>query len=124
MAISVDTKELKITVAGVNKKKGVKALKDDIKNFHDGLVFDYETSGKLTMSYLSDMEKTTWNKGEKDEYISELKFGVHSMPSTYSIDLQDLYADAINIITELKENFKDFSAEEIHKLIYEKRGSK
>ena len=118
------TKELKITVAGVNKKKGVKALKDDIKNFHDGLIFDYETSGKLTMSYLSDMPKIIWNKGHKDEYISELKFGIHTMPSTYSMDLTDLYADAINIIAELKENFKDFSSEEIHKLIYEKRGNK
>ncbi len=37
---------LKITVAGV-PKKGAKSLKNNIENFHDGTIFDGETSGKL-----------------------------------------------------------------------------
>lgn len=44
--------ELKITVAGV-PKKGVKTLKDDIKKFVPGLVFDGETSGKLQHKHIS-----------------------------------------------------------------------
>ena len=48
---SCDTGELKITVAGVPKKSGVKCLHDDIENFKEGLVFDGETTGKLTHVY-------------------------------------------------------------------------
>lgn len=118
---TANEKKLKITVAGVNKKKGVEALHDDIKNFSDGLVFDYNTSGRLVMSYLSDMPTVVWNKGQKDEYKSELKFGIHAMPSTYSMDLTDLYADALTIISELKENLKDFDAKQIHDLIYKEK---
>ena len=47
-----DSGELKITVAGVPKKTGVKCLNNDIRNFKRGLVFDGETTGKLTHEYI------------------------------------------------------------------------
>lgn len=47
-----ETGELKITVAGV-PKKGVKTLKDNIKNFVPGLTFDGETSGKLQHKHIT-----------------------------------------------------------------------
>ena len=43
--------QLKITVAGVPKKTGAACLKDDIKNFKRGFVFDGITTGKLTHTY-------------------------------------------------------------------------
>lgn len=46
-----DKKDLKITVAGVPKKKGVKCLKDDISNFKKGFVFDGLITGKKTHIY-------------------------------------------------------------------------
>lgn len=46
-----DTKELKITVAGV-PKKGVKSLNNDINNFKKGTVFSGKISGKLQHAYL------------------------------------------------------------------------
>ena len=46
-----DTKELKITVAGV-PKKGVESLNNDINNFKKGTVFSGKISGKLQHTYL------------------------------------------------------------------------
>lgn len=43
--------KLKITVAGVPKKKGVQCLHDNIDNFAPGLIFDGKTTGKLTHTY-------------------------------------------------------------------------
>lgn len=47
-----ETGQLKITVAGVPKKTGAKCLKDDIRNFKKGFVFDGLTTGKLTHTYI------------------------------------------------------------------------
>lgn len=47
---SASDHELHITVAGV-PKKGVKSLKDDINNFHKGLIFSGEVSGKKMHEY-------------------------------------------------------------------------
>lgn len=44
--------ELKITIAGVNKKNGAKCLKDNINNFTVGTIFDGATTGKKTSIYL------------------------------------------------------------------------
>lgn len=43
--------KLKITVAGVPKKKGAECLKDDIENFKPGFAFSGEITGKLTHVY-------------------------------------------------------------------------
>lgn len=42
--------ELHITVSGV-PKAGAKSLNNDIKNFHEGFIFDGKTSGKLLHNY-------------------------------------------------------------------------
>ena len=43
--------ELKLTVAGVPKKKGVLCLDDDINNFKEGMVFKGEKTGKKTHTF-------------------------------------------------------------------------
>lgn len=57
--------DLKITVAGVPKKTGVKCLKDDINNFKPGLIFDGETTGKLEHKYFFIDEIYTDDQGNK-----------------------------------------------------------
>ena len=64
---------LKITVAGVPKKTGVKCLKGDIENFRKGFVFDGETTGKLTHIY---------------QYVNEI----------YMDDNGNLIGDSINLV--------------------------
>lgn len=83
-----------ITVSGVNKEKGVTAIKD-INDFADGLVFDYDRSGKLIMTYLYDMPELVWNQGKYDEYKSSQKYGVHAMPTTYEMKLSKDYKEII-----------------------------
>lgn len=46
------TNELKLTVAGVPKKKGVKCLEDDITKFKKGFCFAGSITGKLQHSYI------------------------------------------------------------------------
>jgi len=47
-----ETNELKITVAGVPKKTGVKCLENDIENFRDGFIFSGEKTGKKLHTYI------------------------------------------------------------------------
>lgn len=70
---------LKITVAGV-PKKGVKCLKDDIRNFHAGFVFDGESTGKLQHTYY--YESDIWI----DKNGNERADSIDLSPTTYVLD--------------------------------------
>lgn len=70
---------LKITVAGV-PKSGVLCLKNDIRNFRAGLIFDGETTGKIQHTYFY----------EDDIYIdqngNERGDSIDLSPTTYVLD--------------------------------------
>lgn len=85
---------IQITVSGVNKDKGAKAL-NDLVEFDDNFIFDDEYTGKLIFKYLSDMQPCTWNKGQSDEYESRYRYGINSQPTTYKMSLADDYIDLI-----------------------------
>lgn len=68
-----ETGELKITVAGVPKKPGVKCLGNDIKNFKPGFIFRGDQTGKLTHVY---------------NYADSICVNQHG----------DIYADSVNLI--------------------------
>ena len=72
--------KLKITVAGVPKKKGVLCLKDDIDNFKKNFVFDGETTGKLQHTYF--YEDNIWI----DENGNERADSIDLSPTTYILD--------------------------------------
>lgn len=71
--------KLHITVAGVPKKTGAACLKDDIRNFKEGFIFDGETTGKLTHIY---------NNAEIhiDEHGNEVADSVDLIPCSYLLD--------------------------------------
>ena len=94
-----DKKGLHITCAGV-AKSGVKALKDDIRNFHKGFVFDYHHSGKLTHIYLDNQEPIDFidYKGKKQH--SEMKYGVVLQPTTYTVGITAEYEALFTSIQE------------------------
>jgi len=75
-----ETNKLKITVAGVPKKKGVLCLKDNINNFHKGFVFDGETTGKLQHTYY--FEPDIWI----DKNGNERADSIDLSPTTYVLD--------------------------------------
>lgn len=83
--------QLHQTVAGV-RKGSVDVLKDDISNFKNGLVYNYDGSQKLIMTYIDNQEPgIVWNKGKYDEYISYNKHAVNAMPTTFTLELADNY---------------------------------
>lgn len=83
--------ELHQTVAGV-RKGSVKVLKNEIERFKSGLVYDYNNSQKIIMTYLDNQPiGITWNKGQYDEWVSYTKYGVNAMPTTFTIELADNY---------------------------------
>ena len=83
--------ELHQTVAGV-RKGSVKVLKNEIENFKHGLVYDYDNSQKIIMTYIDNQQSgLVWNKGKYDEWTSYNKYGVNAMPTTFTIELADNY---------------------------------
>lgn len=86
--------DVHITVSGVNKIEGAKALKD-IHDFRPDFVFDTDYTKKLIFTYLNDMPPILWKKGDYDEYISHQRYGINALPTTYSMSLSDEYTDLL-----------------------------
>lgn len=86
--------ELHMVVAGVGKP-GVKALKNNINNFNNKMVFDYEFAGKLIHSYTRFPENTfpeiTFTDYQGNEYYNTWKCGVVLYPTTYSMSTTDMF---------------------------------
>lgn len=74
------TGKLKITVAGVPKKEGVKCLNDDINNFTKGLVFPGTVTGKLLHTY-NFVKEIYW-----DEAMNECGDSINLSPCDYVLD--------------------------------------
>lgn len=83
-----------ITVSGVNKEKGAKAI-TCLEDFDEDFIFDDEFTGKMIFTYQSNMDSIEWNKGQKDSYISHYKYGINSLPTTYKMSMKDEYVDLI-----------------------------
>lgn len=101
-----------ITVAGANKKKGVSALKGDLKNFKEDLIFDYEQSGRLIATYISDLPKIKYPDG----YISKYTHGINLMPTTYTMGIADDYVILLATAETMRGNFSEIDVEELHKI--------
>lgn len=82
--------EMHLTVSGVNKTEGVKALKD-VDDFSNGKIFDYDYAKKGMLSYLYEQKPVIWQKGQPDEYYSTQKYGVHMQAARYNLSLSDTY---------------------------------
>lgn len=87
-----------ITVSGVNKKKGATQL-NNLEEFKDGYIFDYEHSGSVTMTYLDNMNGICYNRGKYDEFTSFYRYGICSEPSTYTTKLEREYR---TLLAEIK----------------------
>lgn len=86
-----DASGLHITISGVNKKTGVKALHDDINNFKKGLVFNYEEANKLTHYYNDDQDTIIFYDYLGNKQVSSQKHGIVLQPTTYTLGLSDIY---------------------------------
>lgn len=75
--------EIHITVAGV-PKKGAACLKDDINNFHKGIIFNGETTGKKQHTYF-------YNKVYTDENGNETGDSIDLSKCDYLLDDIEVY---------------------------------
>lgn len=97
---------LKCTVAGVSTSTGKNALHDNIENFRKGLVFDYDTAGKLTSIYNDEQEPVIIEdeQGHKDFYDDS--YATVLMPTTYTLNIDNLYERLIEWAGEF-DNIND-----------------
>lgn len=88
---SKKTNQLKITVSGVNSKKGRLALHDDIRNFKKNLIFDYDTAGKNISCYNDKQPNFTFTDCDGNEYTSTQRHGIVLQPTTYNMTVDPLF---------------------------------
>lgn len=88
--------KLHLTVAGINKE-AVTALKDDLNNFKNGVVFDKDEDdvNKLLHTYIDNMPDIAFPDG----YISHQRRGVNLRPNGYRLTLDPTYAELIGALS-------------------------
>lgn len=91
--------KVKITVAGVPKKKGAKCLNDDLKNFHAGFIFDGKTTGKQLHTYFFNNEiKIDKNGNERADSI-DLSPSDYLLDSVRWVNWEELFTEDIEVTT-------------------------
>lgn len=86
--------ELHITVSGV-PKSGAKCLKNDINNFKDSLVFDYETTKKNLLLYTENQELVYLTDYQGHKTQIQDKSGCCILPTTYVLGKSEVYAHSM-----------------------------
>lgn len=95
-AVSIDG-DIKITVAGVPKGNGSKALKD-LNDFRDDFEFKAKDTGKKTIVYLDEQDIDTFIDCNGNEYVNKDKTGCCILPCSYvlgkALDYAELLTDS------------------------------
>lgn len=87
--------ELHITVSGV-PKSGVKALKNDISNFKDDLLFEYKDTGKNLLYYCDKQQEIDLTDYQGNTaHIQDLS-GCCILPTSYKLSKALEYAELVN----------------------------
>lgn len=97
--------EIKITVAGV-PKSGAKALKS-LEEFRDGLVFNYEDTGKNLLIYNDEMDDIILTDYQGNTVLIEQKTGCFIAPNTYELGKALEYANLISDDSSKRAIFKE-----------------
>lgn len=97
--------ELHMTVSGV-RKEAVSQL-NSIDDFSVGFCFDVDYSEKLTLFYNDNQPKVTINKGLPDEWDMPYKYGICTMPTTYTLGITSFYDKTLKDILSEKSKVFD-----------------
>lgn len=87
--------KLHVTVAGVPKKGGAKALHDDINRFRDGMTWDYPDINKVMPFYLDGSNGSYQREFISEGYHSTFKYGINMRPTSYTLDSHKSFEDAL-----------------------------
>ena len=88
--------KLKLTVAGV-PKKGVKCLKNNIKNFHKEFIFDGKTTGKLQHTYFFEPEIWVDKNGNERADSIDLSPCEYKLDDVKTVDWEALWQEDIEM---------------------------
>ena len=68
------------------------------------------------MTYTDEMSTCVWNKGKCDEYVSNQKYGINALPSTYTMGMSDDFLIYLSQLSDFKDNFKNLTNKQLHKI--------
>ena len=85
---------LHITVSGVSKK-GATALNEDINNFKEKFVFNYDNSYKQELYYNNEQKYVTFKDYKGKELTVHQNHGICLKPTTYQLGITDDYRNHI-----------------------------
>lgn len=92
-----DGEDLKITVAGVPKKKGALCLDNDIENFKDGFIFSGTKTGKQTHTYFFSEDIHTDASGNEIGDSIDLSPCDYLLSSVTKVNWQELFDEEIEV---------------------------
>ena len=92
-----DGGELKITVAGVPKRKGALCLEGDINNFKEGLIFSGAITGKQTHTYFFQEDVTIDKDGNEVGDSIDLSPCDYLLSSVEKCDWEDLFNEEVGL---------------------------
>lgn len=107
---------LRTTISGVSKKAGALALKDDIDNFHDDLVFDYKECGKKISNYNTDQSPCFWVDEAGNKYLSTYKHGLNLQPTQYNLSLPQEFYDVLTMLGCLASRWSELSVDDLARI--------
>lgn len=88
---------LSITISGV-RKSGVIAL-SSIEDFTPGMTFEYNTSGRLIMTYTDCQPELTIQDYFGESYTIVQKYGINAMPTSYTLGISADYEDYLILLS-------------------------
>lgn len=95
----IQNDKIHVTVSGVPKKASV-CLKS-LEDFKDGFIFDRDICQKNLTTYLDgDNLQGYINKGKKDEYFCEYKYGINIRNCGYTLGLTQEFKNALENLME------------------------
>jgi len=100
------TDKIKITVSGV-PKQGAIALKNDISNFKDNLIFKSEDTGKKMLMYNDFQEDIFVTDYQGNEDLIHEPSGVAIVPATYELNKSYEYTEFLNDNSEARAIYKE-----------------
>ena len=98
--------EVKITVSGV-PKKGAVAVKNDLRNFTDNLLFKFEDTGKNMLMYNDTQEDFEITDYQGNIDLISQRTGACIVPATYELNKSIEYADFLDENSEERAIYKE-----------------
>lgn len=98
--------EIEITVAGVPKGNGSKALKD-LNDFRDNYEFKASDTDKKTIIYLDDQEENYLIDEEGNRYLNTDKTGCCIIPCSYVLGKALEYAELLTDTSSKRARFRE-----------------